>query len=136
MPGICAGTTPTLLSQSMKPNLSEFVEDEEIEPYPLVSNGMSSSSLDKKVTPSSPCPSDDHKQYQELLQRVAIELKIPLEEVQDTQRDLLDILQPSGPLRVALPVNQDILVLPDQYGIRLPLRPPPKESLQMVFHIT
>lgn len=45
-------------------------------------------------------------QYQELLQRIANDLYIPSEEVQDSQNWILDILQLTGPCTMALPVNE------------------------------
>ncbi|EMP31721.1 hypothetical protein UY3_11150 [Chelonia mydas] len=72
-------------------------EDEEPElQVPVIPMGASSSFPDSAVT-RSPSLVDDHWQNQELLQRVTNDLEIPLEEVQDLQRPLLDILQSQGP---------------------------------------
>lgn len=66
-------------------------EEEEVEvdlQVPMVLTGTSASSPDKAITHSPSLP-DDHPQYQELLQKVAIDLQIPLEEIQDPHRRLL-----------------------------------------------
>ncbi|EMP41002.1 Protein phosphatase 1 regulatory subunit 12B [Chelonia mydas] len=57
---------------------------------------MSSSLPDEAISSSSASLPEDHRQYQELLQRVAIELQIPLQEFHDVQYKLMDILQPTG----------------------------------------
>lgn len=63
--------------------LSESAE-EEVKPDLPVSMGVSSSSPDEAIAPSSPSPPDDHRQYQELLQRIVVEVHISLEDVHNT----------------------------------------------------
>lgn len=70
---------------------------------------MSSSLPDEAISSSSASLPEDHRQYQELLQRVAIELQIPLQEFHDMQYKLMDILQPTGTSQVGLPVNEAIM---------------------------
>lgn len=84
-------------------NLLEY-KSEEMELAQVLMD-VSSSSPDEAITPLSPSPPDDHRQYQELLQRVVTEFGIPFKEVQDTQYRLLDIFQLFSPSRMALPVN-------------------------------
>lgn len=67
--------------------------------------------LVETVTPLQFLP-NDHQQYQELLQSVANDLQIALEEVKDLQHWHLDIVQPQGPSKVALLINEAILKLP------------------------
>lgn len=52
---------------------------------------------------------DYYYQFQELLWKVADTLRIPLEEVQDSQHQLLDILYALVPARVALLIDDAIL---------------------------
>lgn len=66
-------------------------------------------SPDDTVIPSLPSAPDDHCQYQEVLQMVTNNLEIPLKEVQDPQHWLLDVLQPQGLPRAALPINEVVL---------------------------
>ncbi|EMP37676.1 Methionine synthase reductase [Chelonia mydas] len=91
---------------------------------PTVPTVVSSSSLDEAVT-LLPSPLDNHCWYQELLERVASdvqipleeelfkrvanELKITLEEVPETHHELTDILQATTSSRVALPINGVIM---------------------------
>ncbi|KAH1171820.1 hypothetical protein KIL84_007438 [Mauremys mutica] len=83
-------------STSHHPVPSVYMEEEpELEPQvPIVPTRACSSSLDDIVNPSSPSPLNEYYQNQELLQRVANDLQIPLEKIKDLQRWLLDILQP------------------------------------------
>lgn len=83
--------------------------------------GVSSSLPEEAVSTSSLSLPEYHRQYQELLQRVAAELEVPLEEVSDRQCRLLDILQPSGPSTVAFSVNKALTGnVPGQYDISQP----------------
>lgn len=66
---------------------------------------------DAAVSSTLSSPPDDYRQFQELLQRMANALEIPLEEVQDSQCQLLDILHASIPERVALPIHNASLQL-------------------------
>lgn len=79
------------------------MQEEDDEPDQVVPTSISSSSPDEAIAPYSPFLPDDHRQYQQLLQRVAAELQIPLEDVQDTQHKLLDILQPPQTQSGSLP---------------------------------
>ncbi|EMP35905.1 Serine-protein kinase ATM [Chelonia mydas] len=95
-PGSTHATHHTTLMQHLHSQLEHEIE--EIEPDPQVPIGVSSSLPEAAVAPSSPSPPGDHRQYRELLQRVAYDLHIPIEEIQDIQHCLLDILQPPGPI--------------------------------------
>lgn len=83
-------------------------EEEDVEPVALVPTGATSS-LAEAVIHLLLSPPDD-QQYHEHLQRVATNLHILLEEVQDPQH-LLEVLQALELSRVALPINKAILEL-------------------------
>lgn len=61
------------------------------------------------LTPSSPLASCC--QFQKLLYRIANALEMPLEEVQDSPCQLLDILHVSALIRVVLPISDVIIQL-------------------------
>lgn len=70
------------------------MEEEELDPaVPLVPTGISASSHDEAITLASPSLPDDHKQFPDLLRKVADMLQIPLEEIQEKPHKLLDIVQ-------------------------------------------
>lgn len=52
---------------------------------------------------------DNYRQFHKLFRSVADALHVPLEEMQDSQHQLLDILHASVPARVMLPINDAIL---------------------------
>lgn len=58
---------------------------------------------------SPPSLSDDEKQFQGLIKRIADSLQIPLEEVKESQRKLLVILHTSSSVRITLPINKALL---------------------------
>ncbi|KAH1177869.1 hypothetical protein KIL84_011571 [Mauremys mutica] len=88
-------------------------EEGEVEPEPpvLLVPMVASSSPDEAIIPTSLSLSDDHHEYQELLQRMVMDLALLLEEVQDSQHQLLDIFQCHGPSRTTLSINKAILQL-------------------------
>lgn len=73
---------------------------------------ISSSSPDEALMPPPPSTADDFRQFQDLVKRVADSLQIPLEEVREPQRKLLDILHSVTPSRIALPITEALLELP------------------------
>lgn len=85
-------------------------EEEAVELVMLVPAGAASS-LDNAVILLPSCQPNEHWRYQDLLQWVADYLQISLEKVRDPQHHLQNILQPQGPYRVALPINEAILEL-------------------------
>lgn len=87
------------------------MEKEVDEPDPLVHTGIPSFLPDEVVALVLPCPPDDHKQFQDLLWRVAKELQIPLEKVPDSKHKFLDILMASGIQQNSTAPNEGILEL-------------------------
>lgn len=84
------------------------MEEELLSPVPLVlleQERFPSSSPETAVALVSPPSPDDYCQFQDLLRRVAGELHIPLEEIQDTPHKLLDTLHSLVMSRVALPID-------------------------------
>lgn len=77
-------------------------------PFPL---WRSLSFPDAVVVPASLSLPEDYKPFQDLLRMIAVVLQISLEEVQDPTHKFLDILQTTGPGKVALPINKGILGL-------------------------
>lgn len=59
--------------------------------------------------PPPPMMENDFKQFQELFQRMADSLAIPLEEVAESQHKLLDILQTSTSFKIALSINEGLM---------------------------
>lgn len=65
-------------------------EEEDVDPHLqvlMVLTEISSSSPVKTVTPSSPPPRVNQRQHQELLQNIANDLEVSLEDVQDHNTD-------------------------------------------------
>lgn len=59
--------------------------------------------------PPSPSMADNFKLFQDLAQRVAGALQIPLQGVTELHQKLVDILHSSTSSRVALPINETLL---------------------------
>lgn len=98
------------LSPSRAPSIrcaKLIMEEELLSPVP-VHKRFPSSSSDAAVTSASSHAPDDFRQFKHLC-RVAGDLHVALEEVQNTQRQLLDILQSLVSGRIALPINNSIL---------------------------
>lgn len=64
---------------------------------------------DKMLMPPLPSMADNFKLFQDLEQRVAEALQIPLQEMTESYHKLVDILHSSISSRVALPVNEALL---------------------------
>ncbi|EMP30061.1 Eukaryotic translation initiation factor 4 gamma 3 [Chelonia mydas] len=74
---------------------------------PMLGQGRMCISMAMSSIPSS--SPDDYRQFHKLFRSVADALHLPLEEMQDSQHQLLDILHASVPARVMLPINNAIL---------------------------
>ncbi|EMP38972.1 hypothetical protein UY3_03805 [Chelonia mydas] len=69
----------------------------------------SSSSPDEAIMgPPSPVPPDDAKAHQELLKRVAANLGLKAEELEEPLDSLFDVLCSTAPARVALPLHEGV----------------------------
>lgn len=75
----------------------------EIELNLQVLTGVSTSSPDEVMASTLPSPPDEHRQYQELLQRVTNDMQSPLEDIKDTPHWLPDILKRSVSSSVVSP---------------------------------
>lgn len=70
---------------------------------------FSSSFPGEAVTLASLLPLDDYRQFQDCLLRIAELLQIPLERIQDSTYELLDILQIAGPNKEILYISEAIM---------------------------
>lgn len=83
----------------------EVNTEEEVTPQ----TNISSSTPDEAVMSPPPSLADDFKLFQDLAQRVADTLQLPLQEVTKSHHKLLDILHSSSSSRVARPINKALL---------------------------
>ncbi|EMP30096.1 Putative protein C3orf14 [Chelonia mydas] len=71
------------------------------------------------MSPPHPVPQDDAKEHQELLKRVASNLGLQAEELEEPSDSLFDVLCSSTPTRMALPLHEGVSKITNALG-----RPP------------